>query len=125
MNAITFKAIPTFRILDYEKAKEFYVGFLGFKVDWEHRFGENEPVYMQVSKNGLVLHLSENERFKTGAIVFVETMGIETFHDEISKKTGGILIPDISITSWNTRQIEIEDPSGNLLRFNENSTRSE
>jgi hypothetical protein len=33
-----FQAIPIFRIFDVAKAKEFYVGFLGFQVDWEHRF---------------------------------------------------------------------------------------
>jgi catechol 2,3-dioxygenase-like lactoylglutathione lyase family enzyme len=124
MNALTFKAIPTFRILDYEKAKAFYVEFLGFNVDWEHRFGKNAPVYMQVSKNSLILHLSENERFQTGMIVFVETTGLEKFHDELSEKSDGILVPDISITGWNTRQMEIEDPFGNLLRFNENYTQS-
>lgn len=119
---MTFKAVPTFRILDYEKAKAFYVEFLGFTVDWEHRFGENAPIYMQVSRNSLVLHLSENERFQTGMIVFVETTELEKFHDELSEKSDGILIPDISITSWHTRQMEIEDPFGNLLRFNENHT---
>lgn len=124
MDAITFRAIPTFRILDYKKAKEFYIEFLGFKIDWEHRFGENEPVYMQVSKNGLVLHLSENKRFKTGIIIFVETMGIENFHNELSEKSNSILIPDISVTNWNTKQMELEDPFGNLLRFNEISTQS-
>jgi catechol 2,3-dioxygenase-like lactoylglutathione lyase family enzyme len=36
----TFQAIPIFRIFDVAKAKEFYVGFLGFQVDWEHRFDE-------------------------------------------------------------------------------------
>lgn len=29
------------RIFDVAKAKEFYVGFLGFTVDWEHRFDES------------------------------------------------------------------------------------
>lgn len=124
MDAVTFRAIPTFRILDYKKAKEFYVEFLGFKIDWEHRFGENETVYMQVSKNGLILHFSENKRFQTGMIVFVETTGIENFHDELSKKSNGILTPDVSVTNWNTKQMEIEDPFGNLLRFNENTMQS-
>ena len=32
------KATPILRIFDEAKAKEFYVAFLGFKVDWEHRF---------------------------------------------------------------------------------------
>lgn len=35
------KTIPILRIFDVEKAKEFYVGFLGFSVDWEHHFEEN------------------------------------------------------------------------------------
>ena len=34
-------AIPILRIFSVDKAKEFYVGFLGFSVDWEHRFGDN------------------------------------------------------------------------------------
>jgi len=29
--------IPIFRIFDVAKAKEFYAGFLGFTVDWEHQ----------------------------------------------------------------------------------------
>jgi len=29
---------PVLRIFDVEKAKDFYFGFLGFSVDWEHRF---------------------------------------------------------------------------------------
>jgi hypothetical protein len=82
MNSINFKGIPTFRILDYQRAKAFYVHFLKFSTDWEHRFDENDPVYMQISRNNLVLHLSENERFKTGSIIFVETSGIHDFHKE-------------------------------------------
>ena len=52
------KATLVLRIFDEAKAKEFYVDFLGFKVDWEHRFEPSLPLYMQVSKGGCVLHLS-------------------------------------------------------------------
>lgn len=119
MENYLFKGVPTFRITDYKKAMEFYVEFLGFSIDWEHKFGDNEPIYMQISKNGLVLHLSENKRFKTGVIIFVETKGIELFHSSISKNKSKYLVPNILITNWNTKQLEIEDPFGNLLRFNE------
>jgi len=34
------QTIPLLRIFDVAKAKEFYVGFLGFAIDWEHRFEE-------------------------------------------------------------------------------------
>lgn len=116
-----FKAIPTFRILDYEKAKAFYIEFLNFTIDWEHRFGADEPVYMQVSKGDLVLHLSENERFQPGFIVFVETKGIEELHAGLAKKKSPFRLPAISTTPWGTKQLELEDPFGNLLRFNENA----
>ena len=54
------QAIPILRIFSVEKAKEFYLGFLGFTWDWEHRFGDNFPLYAQVSRSGIVLHLSEH-----------------------------------------------------------------
>jgi hypothetical protein len=53
------KTVPILRIFDEAKAREFYIGFLGFVVDWEHRFEPNMPLYMQVSKDECVLHLSE------------------------------------------------------------------
>jgi len=54
------RIIPTLRSFDEAKAKEFYVGFLEFKVDWEHHFEDNTPLYMQISKDGCVIHLSEH-----------------------------------------------------------------
>ncbi len=32
------RAVPILRIFSLEKAREFYVGFLGFAVDWQHSF---------------------------------------------------------------------------------------
>src|SRR5262245_35953201 len=40
------KTIPILRIFDVDKAKEFYIGYLGFTVDWEHHFEENTPAYL-------------------------------------------------------------------------------
>ena len=31
------RVIPVFRIFSVEKAREFYLDFLGFKIDWEAR----------------------------------------------------------------------------------------
>ena len=51
-------ACPILCIFDEEQARAFYVGFLGFALDWEHRFEPGLPLYAQVSRDGLVLHLS-------------------------------------------------------------------
>ena len=59
--AMRFAApVPILRMFDLDKAKDFYVGFLGFQVDWEHRFEPATPVYMQVSRGDCRIHLSEH-----------------------------------------------------------------
>ena len=37
-------AIPVLRIYNIAKAKEFYVDFLGFKIDWKHQYGKDLPL---------------------------------------------------------------------------------
>ena len=114
------KGVPILRIADVASAKAFYRDLLGFTVDWEHYYEDGAPVYMQVSRAGLVLHLSENERFREATIIFVETVGIDELHADWSSRSANWDPPPISLTPWHTRQMELEDPCGNLLRFNEN-----
>ena len=48
-------------MLDEEKAKAFYLNFLGHAVDWEHRSApENQgsPLYLKISQGDSVLHLN-------------------------------------------------------------------
>ena len=79
------RTVPILRMFSVEKAKEFYCGFLGFKVDWEHRFGDDFPLYMQVSRAGLALHLSEHHGDACpGSAVHVEMTGIDAFHRAIT-----------------------------------------
>lgn len=103
-----------------EKAREFYVDYLGFTVDWEHRFENHMPLYMQVSRNGLTLHLSEHHGDGTpGSVTFVRMSGLDEFHREISAKGCKYLRPGIEDVPWNARMMQIIDPFGNRIRFNE------
>src|SRR5437764_861107 len=54
------RTVPILRSFDEAKAREFYLGFLGFGVDWEHRFEPDAPLYMQVSRDGIIFHISEH-----------------------------------------------------------------
>jgi hypothetical protein len=74
---------------------------------------------MQVSRNGLTLHLSENKRFKTGVIVFVDCKELNKFYLDLDNRKSKIELSKPERTNWQTIQMEIEDPFGNLLRFNE------
>jgi catechol 2,3-dioxygenase-like lactoylglutathione lyase family enzyme len=54
-------AVPILRIFDVAAAKRFYLDYLGCALDWEDGEGEGDrPVYMQVSRGPLVLHLSSH-----------------------------------------------------------------
>ena len=115
------KTIPILRIFDVTKAEEFYVGFLGFSVDWEHHFEENTPAYIQVSRAGLTLHLSEHHGDACpGSTVFVWMSEIEEFHEESTAKEYKYLRPGIEKTFYDSKAVEVIDPFGNRIRFNEN-----
>lgn len=114
------RTVPILRMFSVEKAKEFYVGWLGFKVDWEHEFEPDTPKYMQVSRGNLVFHLSEHYGDGTpGAAVYVNMQGVKEFHAEISAKNYKYYRPGVARTPWNTWAMDLLDPFGNKLRFNE------
>jgi hypothetical protein len=78
---------PILRIFDVAKAKEFYVGYLGFNWDWEHRFDDNAPLYAQVSRSNVILHLSEHYGDGApGASIAIYMTGIEAFHAALKAK---------------------------------------
>ena len=109
---------PVLRIFDEAKAKEFYVGFLGFTVDWEHRFEEGFPLYMQVSKDGCILHLSEHHGdCCPGAAMRIETDELETFHEALAAKRYKNARPGIEKKSWGSKDMSVTDPFGNRLTF--------
>ncbi|WEK52272.1 MAG: glyoxalase superfamily protein [Candidatus Kaistia colombiensis] len=114
------QVIPILRIFDIAKAMEFYRDFLGFTVDWEHRFGEGMPPYTQVSRAGMLLHLSEHHGDASpGSTVFVWMRGIEAFHRELLGKKYGYSRPGLEKTDYDARMFQVPDPFGNRIRFNE------
>jgi uncharacterized glyoxalase superfamily protein PhnB len=114
------QVVPIFRIFDEAKAREFYVGFLGFTIDWEHRFEPDAPLYMQVSRGGCTLHLSEHVGDACpGSTAFVRVTGIDEYHTELIAKKYKYNRPGLEIAPWNAKCMEVIDPFGNRLRFNE------
>ncbi len=113
-------AIPILRIFSIEKAMAFYVDFLGFKVDWEHRFEDNLPLYAQISRAGLRLHLSEHYGDACpGATVFIWMRGIADYHAELTAKNNAFCRPGLEDAPWDAKVMQVTDPFGNRLRFSE------
>jgi catechol 2,3-dioxygenase-like lactoylglutathione lyase family enzyme len=113
--------IPIFRIFDVDKAKEFYCGFLGFTLDWEHRFGEQFPLYCQVSRSGMLLHLSEHSGDASpGARAFVPVTGVRAFQAELAAKQYRYMKPGVREAPWGL-EMEVIDPFNNRVTFCERS----
>jgi catechol 2,3-dioxygenase-like lactoylglutathione lyase family enzyme len=119
-DAIAFEqAVPIVRIFDIAKAHEFYLGFLGFKVDWEHRFEPDLPLYTQVSRGELKLHLSEHVGdANPGGNMVVWMTGLAAFQKELIDKKYRYLRPGIEKQDWGI-EMQVIDPFGNRIRFME------
>ena len=110
--------MPVLRIFNVDKADEFYQGFLLFKVDWDHRFEPGAPLYRQISRGNLILHLSEHHGDSSpGARIRVMMQGVEAFHREITSKGYRYMRPGLETTAWGTLETGVIDPFGNLIRF--------
>jgi len=110
------EAIPILRIFSVEKAKEFYLDFLGFELESE--FGD-APVYMHISRSGLKLHLSEHHGDASpGSTVFLWMTGIDAYQRELTAKKYPYNRPRIVDVPWG-RLLEVGDPFGNSIRFSE------
>lgn len=115
------KVKPIFRIFDYEKAIEFYVDFLGFNIDWENRGDDGKaPVYMQVSRGDVTLHLSEHHGDACpGSQIFVELNDVRAYNKELLDKKYKYNRPGVEETPWNTLEMQVHDPFGNRISFNQ------
>jgi catechol 2,3-dioxygenase-like lactoylglutathione lyase family enzyme len=114
------RTAPVFRIYSYEKACEFYVDFLGFKIDWEARFTPDAPVYMQVSRENVAFHLSEHHGDGTpGSLAYVYMTGVEALHRELIAKNYRHNRPGLQAQDWGMLECAVVDPFNNRVVFGE------
>jgi len=114
--------IPILRIFDEAKAREFYVDFLGFRVDWEHRFEPGLPLYLQVSRQDCLLHLSEHHGDATpGSALRIRVQELDALHAELTTHLYKNARPGIVEQPWG-RDLTVTDPFGNRLVFTQPAT---
>jgi len=115
---LTKRVTPILRIFDAAKAREFYVGFLDFSVDWEHRFAPDMPLYLQISREGLVLHLTEHHGdCSPGSAMRIEIDDVDALQQELMAKQYSYARPGVADMPWGSRDMSVTDPFGNRLTF--------
>ncbi|WP_211746013.1 glyoxalase superfamily protein [Paenibacillus sp. Marseille-Q4541] len=116
MNQVT----PILRIFHVQTAKTFYVDYLGFKLDFEHQYDENMPLYIQVSRDNIRIHLSEHYGDSTpGSALRIHVSKLAAYHRQLLSKNNTYSKPGIEKTSWGASEVTVIDPFGNRLIFYE------
>lgn len=113
------RTVPILPIHSYEVAKAFYVDWLGFKIDWEFRFEPTLPVYMQVSRGGLVFHLTEHKGGNPGPVMcHIDVNDLDALMAEWKSRRADF-VQEVEIAPWNAKHVSLKDPFGNMLGINQ------
>ena len=109
--------IPQLRITSAPRSLEFYVNGLGFAVDWEHQFEPGFPLFMQLTRMGQTIFLTEHTGdCAVGGAVYFLVPDVDRCFAEFSSRGVSLAAPP-SDTPWGTREMVATDPDGNRLRF--------
>lgn len=109
---------PILRSFDEAKAREFYLGYLGFQLLFEHRFEPGLPLYMGIVRDGCTLHLSEHHGDASpGAAMRIEVDDIDALQAELAARPYRHARPEVQLQPWGTRDMTLVDPFGNRLTF--------
>lgn len=96
-----WQTLAVTRIFDEQKAKDLYLGYLGMKLDWAHRFAPAGPRYMQVSKASFTLHFSEHSGDASPeSKVLVHVSSIPALFDALQAREYPYCKPSMEAASW-------------------------
>lgn len=110
--------VPVLRSLDEARAREFYLGFLGFSIEWEHRFEPNSPLYMRMRRGRMVVDLSEHHGDGTpGSTIWVPVEDVQALQKELVGKSYKFMRPGIDSDAPGGPTMDVFDPFSNTIRF--------
>ena len=113
-------AIPVMQVFDFERARAFYIDYLGFDVEWAHRYDPEAPLYVQIARGAMRLHLTEElGQSASGASACVPVTQLSRLHNELKKKNTPFDTPDLEEIEGGGRALVLTDPFGNRLRLHE------
>ncbi|WP_442964383.1 glyoxalase superfamily protein [Pseudomonas sp. KNUC1026] len=111
------RAVPVLRSFDEAKAREFYLDFLGFSVEFRTPLRSRPALVPGHSPRAAgAAPVRAPRRCMPGATVLIPVQGLEALRDELQGKAYGYARPEI-VDQGSGRTLEVADPFGNRLRF--------
>lgn len=112
------QTIPILRSFDETAARAFYIDFLSFEIDFEHRFEADLPLYLGIRRDDCVLHISEHHGDATpGSAVRIEVDDVHAYCRELNDKRYKNARPGVQRQPWGYDDMTVTDPAGNKLIF--------
>ena len=109
--------IPTFRVKDARAAEAFYRDILGFRTNWEHDPGDGYPIFLEMMRDNIALHLSEHEGDgPEGVSIYVNVTDARALFGEFLSAGAEVPNPPQE-AEWGEVVFGLNDLDGNTLRF--------
>ena len=111
-------AIPVVRVDDIAEAEVFYCHQLGFTKLFENAPGKDRnPAYIGLSREGVRIDVSSFAGDGVmGAALRFDVGDVDVLYEELIKRDVDIKLEPFD-QSWGTREMLVDDPFGNKLRF--------
>ena len=104
---------PVLRVNDLEASLNYYVGVLGFKMNWRDDDGNS---FASVSRGQCHLFLSVGDQGNPGSWMWIGVSDVDALHEELLAKGASVRHPPTNYP-WGSREMHVEDPEGNVLRL--------
>lgn len=109
--------IPQLRITNADISLPFYIEGLGFTLDWQHQFEPGFPLFLQLTREGQTIFLTEHSGdCEVGGAIYFIVPNIDDCYT-LFKPNKIQTTEKPADTPWGTREMLITDPDGNKLRF--------
>jgi uncharacterized glyoxalase superfamily protein PhnB len=116
-NTVAQTVIPQLRIISASASLPFYTQGLGFAVDWQHQFEPGFPRFLQLSREGQTIFLTEHTGdCEVGGAVYFVVPDVDACFRRFSAGAVKVTEPPQD-TPWGAREMMVTDPDGNRLRF--------
>jgi uncharacterized glyoxalase superfamily protein PhnB len=110
--------IPILNVKNVRVSLDYYIGKLGFVKHWE---SGSPPNGASVGRGKITIFLFENMQGNSGTWMWIGMQDVDALHEEYRKSGAVIVVPPVDC-SWGSREMQVEDPDGHILRMASEAT---
>jgi catechol 2,3-dioxygenase-like lactoylglutathione lyase family enzyme len=107
-------AVPIFRVESLDVSVEYYIERLGFQLQWR-----SDPL-ASVGRDLTSIMLSEGDQGQSGTWVWIAVGDVDELHAELRARGAQLRHPPTNYP-WGSRECQVTDPDGHVLRFGADS----